>query len=44
MTVISNENSYDKPMVMIRKMKDVEQESQLQVYVEPSRLVFVCVM
>lgn len=35
-TVMSNENSYDKPMVMMRKMKDVEQESQLQLYVEPS--------
>ena len=40
-TVKSNENSYDKPMVMMRKIEYVEQESQLQVYVEPSRLVLM---
>merc|ERR1712176_38347 len=36
LTVMSNENSYDKPMAMVRKMKDVEEENQLQVYIEPS--------
>ena len=30
-------------MVMMRKMKDVEQESQLQLYVEPSRLVLILI-
>lgn len=35
-TVMSNEQSFDKPMSKVVKRRGVEQENQLQVYVEPS--------
>jgi len=36
-TIKSNENSFDKPMAMMRKMDNVEKKNQIQVYVEPKR-------